>query len=208
MYKDITGIILAGGKSTRMGKNKSFLNINGETVVERTLKLMKSVFEKVIIISNTPDDYKNLGVPVYKDIFEYHGPLAGIHSGLTHSETEENFIVSVDMPLMTSEMIRYLTGYKTVHPVTVCKADGFIQQLAGKYSQKVLEKAEQILLDNEQEIRADKQVKRKCAVLRLLDKSGAEIIDASQLDFYEDGTFYNMNRPVDYKFILARLHDK
>ena len=208
MYKDITGIILSGGKSTRMGRNKSLLEINGKTAVQRIADLMQPVFTKVIVISNTPGEYSLLGLPVHKDIYEYRGPLAGIHSGLKHSETDQNFVISVDMPLMTAEMIEYIIDYKTPHPVTVCKADGFIQQLAGRYSKSLLNKAELILQENEEEMRSDKQIKRRCSVLRLLDETGAEIIEAEKLDFYREGIFFNMNRPEDYRFILSRLNYK
>lgn len=205
MRDNITGIILSGGKSTRMGENKSLLDINGKTAVQRISDLMQSVFSEVIIISNTPGEYDEMHVPVYKDIFEYLGPLAGIHSGVKHSKTEQNFVISVDMPLMTVEMIKYIIDYKTDHPVTVCRADGFIQQLAGRYSKTVLPEAESILSEGVNEVRDDNQSKRKCAVLSLLDITGAEIIDASELEFYREGTFFNMNRPEDYKFILSRL---
>lgn len=85
MYKDITGIILAGGKSKRMGLNKSFLKVGEVTMIERTTELMKSLFERVILITNTPDEYKFLGIEMFEDIYKNVGPLAGIHSGLSHA---------------------------------------------------------------------------------------------------------------------------
>ena len=56
MYSDITGIILSGGKSSRIDENKSFLKIGNKTIIERILELMKSIFTNVIIITNTLDD--------------------------------------------------------------------------------------------------------------------------------------------------------
>ena len=205
MYSDVTGIILAGGKSTRMGANKSLLKIGNITLVEHVLQLMQSIFEKVVIITNTPDEFRFLNVALYKDIYEYYGPLAGIHSGLHYSVTNQNFIISVDMPLMTEQMIKYIVDFPTPLPITVCRADGFVQQLAGRYSKDVISIAENALSENEDEIRHNRQSKRKCKVLSLLDEAGAEILDAQKLDFYEDGLFYNMNRPDDYKFILDRI---
>ena len=66
---------------------------------------MNSLFERVIMITNTPEEYSFINIPMYKDIFEYKGPLAGIHSGLTNSSTEQNFIISCDTPLMKENMI-------------------------------------------------------------------------------------------------------
>jgi molybdenum cofactor guanylyltransferase len=206
MYNDITGVILSGGKSSRMGENKSLMKINGSTTIERVVNLMKFHFTRVILITNTPEEYKFLNIPLYEDIFTYRGPIAGIHSGLYHSKTEKNFIISCDIPLMTSEVINYLIEFKTDKPITICKADGFIQQLAGVYSKSVLPVAEKLLKENiENETRSKSQTKRKCKVLSLIDEVGAEIIDAEKLSFYKEGTFFNMNRPEDYQKILELI---
>lgn len=206
MYSDITGIILSGGKSSRMGVNKSLMLLNGKPVIETVADLMKTVFANVILISNEPEDYTFLNIPVYKDIFPGLGPLAGIHSGLTHSSTERNFIISCDMPLITSEMICYIADFVTIHPVTVARADGFIQQLCGLYNKSCLTAAENLLKENaEQEVRNESQKKRKCRVLSLIDSVGAEIIDAEKLPFYKKDLFFNMNRPSDFDYVMNKL---
>ena len=201
MYSDITGIILAGGKSSRMGENKSLLTLNGKTIIERVVDLLKSTFREVIIITNTPNEYDFISIPKYKDIFEYRGPLAGIHSGLTNSNTEQNFVISCDIPLMEKSMIEYIIDFKTEKPITVCRADGFVQQLAGLYSKSVLPIINNSLKNYETELREQKQTKRKCAVLSLLDTVGSEIINAEDLDIYKEQMFFNMNRPEDYEKI-------
>jgi len=202
MYSYVTGIILAGGKSKRMGENKSFLKLGDKSVIEKITDLMKNIFKNVLLITNTTDEYKFLSIPIYEDIYKYKGPLAGIHSGLTHSITQNNFIISCDIPLMTEKMIKYIVDYKTDKLITVCKADGFIQQLVGKYSKSILPYAEISLKEETQEIRTEKQKHRKCKVLSLLDKVGAEIIDAENLDIYKNNVFFNMNRPEDYTKVL------
>ena len=108
MYKNITGIILSGGKSTRMGENKSLMKLGDRTVIEHTLLLMQSLFSDVILITNTPDEYKFLNIPLYEDVYKYRGPLAGIHSGLINSITEENFVISCDIPLITKKAHKIL----------------------------------------------------------------------------------------------------
>ena len=209
MYNDITAIILSGGKSLRMGTNKSLLKIGDKTVIERMRDLLQSIFKDVILITNDPDDYKFLGLPIYEDVFRHRGPLAGIHAGLKHSKTEINFIISCDLPFMTMEMINYLIEYKTNKLITVAKADGFIQQLAGKYSKECLSPAEKILkevVNNEN--RDAVQKKRKCNVLSLIDLVGAEIISAESLPFYSEDLYFNMNRTEDYNLLLNKLRLK
>ncbi|MCW8849240.1 MAG: hypothetical protein OQJ81_04610, partial [Melioribacteraceae bacterium] len=114
---------------------------------------------------------------------------------------EKNFVISCDIPLMEKEMIKFIIDYKTDKPITVCKADGFVQQLAGLYSKSILPKINTSLKNYEAELRERNQAKRKCAVLSLLDQVGAEIINAEELDIYKKHMFFNMNRPEDYNRI-------
>ena len=209
MYDDITAVILSGGKSSRMGTNKSLLKIGEKTIIERLRDLLQRMFKDVILITNDPDDYKFLGLSIYEDIFRHRGPLAGIHSGLKHSKTDVNFIISCDLPFMTMEMINYLIEYKTNKLVTVAKADGFIQQLAGKYSKECLSPSEKILkelINNEN--RNTVQKKRKCNVLSLIETVGAEIIRPESLPFYNEDLYFNMNRTKDYNLMLNKLRLK
>ena len=206
MYKDITGIILSGGKSSRMGRNKSFLKVGDKTIIERVRDLLQGIFQDVILITNDPDEYKFLGLPMFEDKYRHKGPIAGIHSGLMHSSTEINFIISCDIPLITQEMIKYLIDYKTDKLVTIAKADGFIQQLAGKYSKACLSDTEDILKEYlEAERRDDVQKKRRCNVLKLIDRVGAEIINAEELPFYSEDLYFNMNKTEDYELLLQKL---
>ena len=206
MYDDITAVILSGGKSLRMGTNKSFLKIGNKTIIERLRDLLHGMFKDVILITNDPDDYKFLGLQIYEDIFRHRGPLAGIHSGLKNSRTNINFIISCDLPFMTMEMINYLIEYETDKMITVAKADGFIQQLAGKYSKECLSPSEKILQEGiNSENRDVVQKKRECNVLSLIDLVGAEIISAASLPFYNEDLYFNMNRTEDYNLLLNKL---
>ncbi len=91
MYNDITGIILAGGKSKRMGINKALLKIGDKTIIERTAGLMQGLFNRVLLITNSPNEYMFLGLEIYEDIYKNIGPLAGIHSGLVYSNYRKKF---------------------------------------------------------------------------------------------------------------------
>lgn len=192
MYSDITGVILAGGKSSRMGTNKSLLKLGNQTIIERIVDLMRSIFSEVIIITNTPDEYKFLKLPFYEDIYKWKGPLAGIHSALTHSQTEKIFVLSCDVPLMTKEMIQYLVDYKSEKQIVFCEAAGYHQPLVGIYSKKILEGLETFLTTNETD---DKSFHK------FLNDTAAEIINPTSLPFYKDELFFNVNRIEDYRKI-------
>ncbi len=108
MYRDVTGIILAGGRSTRMGENKAFLKIGNFTAIEIVRNFMQSLFTNVILITNSPAEYSFLGLDTYEDVYKNMGPLAGIHSGLLNSTAEKNFILSCDLLLMKKEIVDYI----------------------------------------------------------------------------------------------------
>lgn len=206
MYKDVTGIILSGGKSSRMGGNKSLLKFEDQTIIERVRDLMKSLFNEVILITNDPADYKFLSIPIFEDLFKQKGPLAGIHSGLTHSSSEKNFIISCDLPFITPEMIKYLVDFRTEKLITVAKATGHIQQLAGKYSKESVYEAEKILNDQlSGEAKGGNQTKKDISALKLIERVGAEIISAESLPFYKKELFFNMNDVEDYNLLLKKL---
>jgi len=207
LYSDITGIILSGGKSTRMGVNKSLLMIDGKTIIARVSDLMLNNFSKVILITNEPEEYKFLGLNIYEDVYKGYGPLAGIHSGLLNSSTQRNFVISCDIPFMTEKMIKYLADYKTDKFITIAKADGFIQQLAGIYHKELLPEVENILsLYQQEDERNENQHKRGCKVLSLVNKVGAEIINTEELPFYKPDTYFNMNKQKDFEYIKRKLN--
>lgn len=193
MYSDITGIILSGGKSSRMGENKSFLKIQNETIIERIVKLMKSIFDEVMIVTNSPDEYKFLGLPLYKDIYKNKGPLGGIHSGLTHSKSEKNFVISCDVPLMTEEMIEYIVEYKSDKTIKFCNAAGYHQPLAGVYSKSLIVEIEKLISGG------DVPDKSFHHFLKMVE---AETICPESLPFYKHEIFFNVNNPKDYEEIV------
>lgn len=137
-FRNITGIILCGGLSSRMGENKALLPLGNKRVIEHITELMQSIFSKVILITNTTIEYEFLGLPMFSDIYRVGGSLAGIHSGLENSKTANNFILSCDMPLMNNDIIKAIVEFKTDKPITICRSEGFIQHLAGRYSKSIL----------------------------------------------------------------------
>ncbi len=190
-----TAIILSGGKSKRMGTNKSLLKLNDKTIIEHSVELMKSLFSNVILITNTPKEYEFLSIPMFEDVYKQKGPLAGIHSGLLNSSTSNNFIISCDTPLMSSSVIKYIMNYQTQKLITLCKADGFVQQLVGVYSKSLLPIVETIFNNGERH-----------SVYSLLDKVGSEIIEIEKMEFYKKDTFLNMNSKEDYEYIISKLN--
>jgi len=207
MYTSVTGIILSGGKSLRMGENKSFLKMADSTIIERVRDLMKSVFNEVILITNTPDEYEFLKLPVFEDVYLNKGPLAGIHSGLLNSSTEKNFIISCDLPFISAELIKYLVNFQTDKPISVSKANGNIQPLAGKYSKNCVDIAGRLLENNLTKIsKGEVRKKNGASVFSLLDKIDVEIVRVDDQPFYKDDLYLNMNSIEDYNLVIRKLN--
>ncbi len=205
MYSDITCIILSGGKSTRMGENKSFLKFGNETIIERLVNLAKSIFHEVTIITNEPEIYHFLGLPVFTDIYKNVGPLAGIHSGLIHSKTASNFIISCDIPLINTGTIQFIVDYPSERLIKVPFADGFLQQLCGMYSRACLPIIENLISNSiDEETRDNNQTKRKCKVHQLVNSADSTIISIeTEFSEYIPDTFLNMNKPEEYEKIKS-----
>jgi molybdopterin-guanine dinucleotide biosynthesis protein A len=106
LYKDITGVILAGGKSSRFGKNKAFALYQGMPFIQRILQVMQSVFADVVLVTNTPESYQSLPVKILVDQVPYQGPLGGIVTALESSPHPKIFVVACDMPLLNKKVIR------------------------------------------------------------------------------------------------------
>lgn len=134
--KNITGIILAGGKSSRMGSDKGLLKLEYKTFVERVIEAMKPLVDEIVIVSNN-SDYDQFGYLRIEDEIEDSGPLAGLYSGLKHSNSEFNMVLSCDIPMIKTEILQKLiesdfenyevtqieSNYKTMPLIAIYKKD-------------------------------------------------------------------------------------
>lgn len=105
--KDITGIVLAGGKSSRMGRDKGLLDLEGKVFVLRSLSAIKPLVSKSLLVANNPE-YDIFETQRVEDLIKNAGPLAGIYTGLHYSETSYNLILSCDIPLIKTEILEEL----------------------------------------------------------------------------------------------------
>ena len=207
IYKNVTGIILSGGRSSRMGENKAFLELNGKSIIEVIISKMKNLFEETLIISNEPELYKQFNLPVFEDKYKYLGPLAGIHSGLSNSSNQSNLIISCDLPLVSKKMIKYLIEFNSQKEVILYKYGGKIHYSLGFFTQRNISKIEKILSEYDEKLHPKKALS---VFSYVMNEAEAEIIDADDLDFIREENFLNVNKPADflelkkkrYKFIL------
>ena len=104
---NITGIVLAGGKSSRMGTDKALIRLNNQSFLEHVIYALKPLVDDILIISNNPN-HRVLGYSRIPDLIVDAGPLAGLHAGLNHSQTENNLVLSCDVPLIQTSVLEFI----------------------------------------------------------------------------------------------------
>jgi molybdopterin-guanine dinucleotide biosynthesis protein A len=145
VHSQLSGFVLAGGKSTRMGQDKAAITLNGRTLLEHALAALREVCRNVAILGSH-ELYGTLA-PVYEDIFPGCGPLGGIHAALAGSQTQFNLIIAVDTPFLAPAFLSYLAerAMAAGAVVTTPEINDYTQPLCTVYSLDFLPIAEQAL---------------------------------------------------------------
>lgn len=104
----VTGVILAGGKSRRMGENKALLQLEGDSLIGHVIRRMRLVTDELILITNSPAAYTHLDLPMYEDIVLNTGALGGIYTGLTYASHDVVLCVACDSPFLEPKLLTYL----------------------------------------------------------------------------------------------------
>ena len=120
---EVAGIILAGGVSKRLGyKNKALLRIGDRSIIERVISSLSAVTESIHLITNSPEEFEHLGLPMFRDILPGSGSIGGIYTGLKVSKTYHNLVVACDMPFIRPCLLTFLISHRkgcdVVIPVT------------------------------------------------------------------------------------------
>lgn len=141
MTKFGTAIILAGGKSRRMGFDKQFLIINEERLITKIIEQLNQIFSDIIVVTNEPEAYRHTHLRTVSDIYPGLGPLAGIHVGLTESQSEYSYVIACDMPQLSIDLIKeqimFLENNEVDALVTRTPA-GYLMPFHGFYSRKLI----------------------------------------------------------------------
>ena len=188
-----TGIILAGGKNTRMGENKAFLEIDGERLINRTLAIFGQIFSEIMIVTNDPLSYTAFAdAAIVTDIYKEKGPLGGIYTGLFYSKNNYAFVCPCDMPFLNKGFVEYLLAQTGKYDVIVpALAEGY-QPLHAVYSRNCLPSIKRLLLLDKLKITGFYRDMRVLA-----------ISEEQIRPFNKDGRlFQNLNTPED----LEKIH--
>jgi molybdopterin-guanine dinucleotide biosynthesis protein A len=198
------GFVIAGGKSSRMGADKAFLELGGQTLLERALSVLNAVCDCVSIVGDPAKFRTYRGSKtgsarcesVVADIFPGCGPLAGIHAALLHSTAALNLMLAVDMPFVSSELLAFLVAAAEPSPaiITVPRTSKGLQPLCAVYRRDFLTAAEKALRAGNYKIDA------------AFSGVAIRVIEAEELaaaDFSEQ-SFFNVNTPQDHRTAEGR----
>jgi len=186
----MTGIILAGGESRRMGTDKALLVINSKPMIEHVLAVFADLFKKTIIVTNTPDRYRMYGVELTSDVLDIRGPLTGIYSGLLRSCDEYNFVAACDMPFLNQRLIAYMgelaAGLDAVVPTF---GGGFLEPLHAVYRKGILPVIETQVRKQDRRIRD------------MFDHIQVRYVTEEEIVRFDPQmqSFRNLNTPREYK---------
>lgn len=148
----MTGIVLAGGKSSRFGRNKAFIQVDGEPIIERILKVFEQLFDSSLVVTNTPLEYQYLDVEIVTDIIPGMGALGGIYTGLLSISASHAFVVACDMPFLNPDLIRFIIRQSGNFDVVVPKTPSGYENLHALYSVSCIPTIERFLSREERQI--------------------------------------------------------
>jgi molybdenum cofactor guanylyltransferase len=195
----ITGFILAGGKSSRMGTEKALLTVNGKTLIDHAIAQARSICEDILIVG--PKELFSAYGRIVTDVYKDCGPLGGIHAALGRSQTELNLMIAVDTPSISKEFLMLLAeeARKTTAIVTLPRTADGLQPLCAIYRSDFLPIAERAL--KEGRLRLD----------ALFHPATTHVIDLEHEEMKQRGftaaLFDNLNTREDYERV-KRQHSR
>jgi molybdopterin-guanine dinucleotide biosynthesis protein A len=140
--ESLTVAIQAGGKSTRMGRDKSFVPFEGRPMIEVVRDRVAGLGDELILITNNPEPYAYLNLPTFGDIYADCGPLGGIHSALANAASPHVLMIACDMPWLNRDLLEYLVSLRGTADIVVPRLDKFPEPLHAVYSKACLDPIE------------------------------------------------------------------
>lgn len=191
-----TAIILAGGKSSRMGENKALLSFGDRPLLHRVVDQLRPHFDDPILVTNQPELYWDLpDIRLVSDVHPGQGPLGGIFSGLLASRGVHNLVVGCDMPFLNHRLLDYLWSLRDWGDVVVPLTHEALAPICAIYNRGVLPELAAALMAGERQ------------VMGLYPRLKVHYVREDELLPYDPQllTFRNVNTPEDYRQALVAL---
>ncbi|MFO8010345.1 MAG: molybdenum cofactor guanylyltransferase [Dehalococcoidia bacterium] len=187
----MSSIILAGGRSSRLGQDKSSLVIGGVNLLQKTVDLLGQMSDDIIVVlapeQKKPGLRSSKKVKLVKDLHEGKGPLIGIYSAMKGSSDEYYTVVACDMPFLNIDLLRYMRGIAMGFDAVTLRVAGEVEPLHAVYSRSCLNIMEQLINENQLKIR------------NLFEQIAVRYVDEDEIDSFdpEHLSWFNINTPED-----------
>lgn len=189
----MNGIIIAGGKATRLnGIPKGLIRVDAKPIIEHLIDIIHPYCKKIMIIANDRAYHYLQNVQIFSDIIKDIGPIGGIYTGLYYSDAHQNIILSCDMPYLSDKIIQKFIENKDKGNIIVSKTDNEIHPLCAIYSKKVLPVIESQIKKQEYKLK------------NILPQTNTYFVEFSKV---ESKFFTNINTPQELNKLLNNGKD-
>lgn len=198
---NMTGVILAGGKSSRMGQNKSLLKIGNKTIIELIVESISPIFNEIIIVTNSKDEYNMLkDVKIVPDAFIKNetNSLIGLYTGILEAKNDYAFVVPCDMPFINRKLIEYMMNNIDNNDIIVPYINGHYQSLHAIYNKSTLNYIKSLY---------DKECYKINKLFEDFPQLKVKQIHNNILEDLkvDEDCFLNLNTPEDYENALKKF---
>ena len=195
--QEMSAVILAGGRSSRMGENKLFLPLGNKPVIGHLIDTLNRVFSECIVVTDDPASYYSYPVRVTEDLIKcpQKNSLTGIHAGLTFARHQYCMVVAGDMPFIRESVLTYLCKLSDGYDVTIIREGEHFQPLCAIYHKNCLPHMEKLLFA------------KRYKILDFFPDVRIRYVDARELLSLDPEliSFFNVNTPQDYEKALALM---
>lgn len=193
----LSGIVLAGGRSSRMGRNKALMEFHGQTLISLVLGKLSRLCNELIIATDDAEPCAGLPARIVPDVIAGRGALGGIHAGLAAMRNDRAIVVACDMPFLSLSLLRYMAVVAPNHEVVVPRLGGYHEPLHAVYSASCLGPIERIVAAGPRRI------------LALYDRVRVhEVTREAVRLFGADLSFFNVNTPDDWAEAQRLIDDR
>ena len=195
-YKNITGVILAGGKSSRMQQDKALLPLGEKRIIEHVVRNLSQVCSSLLLSSNT-NNYDFLGIETVPDNFRNQGPAAGLEAILAHLKTDACVVVSCDTPLVSPDFLRFIIQNSNGYHAVIPQHNGHIEPMTAFYTKSMSPIFTQAMQNG---LKSPPKIAKKAKHL---------LLEVPVHKFrYAEWMFKSINTPEDYNEVSAYLLNK
>lgn len=183
----VTVAILAGGKSSRMGTDKSFVLFEGRPMIEVVREQVVGLGDELILITNKPDAYGYLGLPMFGDVYPDHGSLGGIFTAVYYASHPHTLVVACDMPWLNRALLQYMISLRQSADVVVPRWQKYPEPLHAVYSKACLAPIEANLKA------------QRLKIAGFFDQVRVHFVERETIDRFDPHgrSFANVNTPQD-----------